>query len=174
MTVIIDTPNNLNFLPCNNFRFGLRRAPTINFTCQKANIPGISLGPVDTDNPLVKIPHAGDHLMFNEFSITFTVDEKLLNYLEIHNWLRGLGFDKTTEQFAVLAAQPKGSGSGETADGELIIYDSQKVPIFSVTFTQLVPTSLGDIQFSTVENDVIYAQTTAVFRYMNYDINPVV
>ena len=41
----------------------------------------------------------GDKLQYGEFSLRFLVDENMENYMSIHNWLTGLGYPETTEQF---------------------------------------------------------------------------
>jgi hypothetical protein len=40
----------------------------------------------------------GDKILFEDFSLRFLVDENLENYMEIHNWIRGLGFPESLEE----------------------------------------------------------------------------
>ena len=41
----------------------------------------------------------GDELTYENLEITFLVDEKLENYIELHNWLVGIGFPDNRNQF---------------------------------------------------------------------------
>ena len=42
----------------------------------------------------------GDKLTFDNLIVSFIVDESLENYLQLHNWLRGIGFPKTRQEFS--------------------------------------------------------------------------
>ena len=42
----------------------------------------------------------GDDLTFETLEIGFLVDAKLENYIELHNWLLGIGFPKSRTQFS--------------------------------------------------------------------------
>ena len=49
-----------------------------------------TLGTPTQPTPFKPIPLDGN-LTYNNFTITFLVDENLENYLELHNWMRALG-----------------------------------------------------------------------------------
>ena len=87
MTAIDNTPSNQNFFSPYNFTFELKRSPYLNFFIQSLNVPGISLNSPTYPTPFVNIPMAGEHLSFNNLSVTFKVDEQFKNYLEIFNWI---------------------------------------------------------------------------------------
>ncbi len=86
-----DQVTNKNFLSPLNFKFSLKRAPHVNFFIQAVNLPGLSLPEIDVSNPLIRVPYAGDHLLYDELQITYKVDENLRNYMELHEWIRALG-----------------------------------------------------------------------------------
>ena len=85
------TAINRNFLSPLNFKFQIKRAPTLNFFVQTINIPGLSLPDVDVSNPLIRVPYPGEHLSYEELQLSFRVDEDLRNYMELHTWLRSIG-----------------------------------------------------------------------------------
>jgi hypothetical protein len=60
-----------------------------------ANIPGMTLGIANQPTYLKDIPTPGDKIEFDDFTIRFLVDENLENYMEIQNWIRGLGFPES-------------------------------------------------------------------------------
>ena len=82
---------NRNFLSSVKFRFTLNRAPKVAFLTNSVNIPGIELGVAKQSTYTNNIPIPGDMMEFNDFNIRFLVDEDLKNYMEIQNWMRGLG-----------------------------------------------------------------------------------
>ena len=90
---------NRNFLSPIGFKFNLQRSPGVAYFCNQANVPDLSLGIVEQPNYLRDIPTPGDKVDFGDLNLRFLVDEDLTNYMEIQNWIRGLGFPESTEQF---------------------------------------------------------------------------
>jgi hypothetical protein len=43
-----------------------------------------------------------------EIFLRFLVDENLENYMSIHNWITGLGYPETTQQFKSLTTNSDG------------------------------------------------------------------
>ena len=95
-------PTVLDYASPVQFRFKCSKLPTVEFFCQTANIPGISLGQATVDTPLKSIPFPGDELNYQDLGISFLVDENLNNYKEIHDWLLGLGAPQNHNQFSTL------------------------------------------------------------------------
>jgi hypothetical protein len=172
MTAIDDSITNRNFLSPLNFKFQLKRAPHINFFIQTVNIPGLSLQEIDVNNPLIRVPYAGDHLMYDELDISFRVDEDLQNYMEIHQWIRALG-KRSYEEFKTIKNQPPYSGNGQYSDIILTILKSNKNPNYSIVFQDAFPILLTGIIFNTTMEDVSYLEASAKFRYTTYDITKV-
>ena len=44
---------------------------------------------------LKDLPIPGDKMEFEDLNVRFLVDENLENYMEIQNWMRGLGFPES-------------------------------------------------------------------------------
>ena len=82
---------NRNFLSPVGFKFALKRSPKTAFFCNQANIPDLTLGVAEQPTFLKNIPTPGDKIEFGDLSLRFLVDEDLGNYMEIQNWIRGLG-----------------------------------------------------------------------------------
>tara|TARA_Y100000287_G_scaffold37574_1_gene28498 strand:+ start:70 stop:345 length:276 start_codon:yes stop_codon:yes gene_type:complete len=83
---------NRNYLSPTGFKLSLYRSPSVAFFCNQANIPNLSLGIAEQPTYLRNIPIPGDKIDFGDLTIRFLVDEDLKNYMEIHKWIRGLGF----------------------------------------------------------------------------------
>lgn len=161
-----------NFLSPLNFKFKLKRAPNLNFFVQQITIPGVSLPSVDVSNPLLRIPYAGDHVIYEELSLTFKVDENLQNYLEIQNWIRGVG--KTSYQkYAAINSNKSYTGDGITSEISVSVLTSSKNPNYEIVFQEAFPISLSGLTFKTTDDSVDYLEATAQFRYLIYDINKI-
>ena len=72
--------DNRNYLSPVGFKFVITKAPKADFFLNSANIPGINLGFAEQPTYLKNIPVAGDKLTYEDFNLTFFVDENLENY----------------------------------------------------------------------------------------------
>jgi len=128
-------------------------------------------------NYLRNIPRPGTQLEFNDLTVRFLVDQGLENYVEIQNWLRGIGFPESlSEIYEWQNTGPVRKGRDEinlTSDGTMTILNGINRPVFSVVFKDLFPTSISDLQFDTQTNDVEYLTAQATFKYSVYNITDV-
>jgi len=173
MSALTENPTNKNFLSPLGFKFLIKRAPHVNFFIQKVNIPNILLPETYHNNPFVKIPYAGDHMEYGTLRITFKVDEDLKNYLEIHNWIRGLGFPKDFSEYRTLNGQKQEEGNGLRSDISLVILNSTMNPNHEITFIDAFPISLSELVFNTTETTVNYLEASADFKYIRFDISSI-
>lgn len=173
MTAVDKTPTNRNFLSPLNFQFSIKRAPNVNFFLQKINIPALTLPIIEIPTQFVPIPTQVTHVDYRELSITFKVDEDLTNYLELHNWIRGLSETKDYTERAKLDRIPEYTGDGKTSDISIIVLNSAKNPNFSITFTDAFPTEVGDVVFDSTYEDVNYITCEARFKYTYYEIEKI-
>jgi len=91
-------PENRNFLYPTGFHLSIRRAPTVGYYGQQVNIPDLNLGIVEQPSYTKSIPIPGEIIDFGDLTLNFMVDEDLGNYMEIQNWIRGLGFPETLKE----------------------------------------------------------------------------
>ena len=168
---------NRNFLSPTGFRFIVKRCPKAAFLCNQANIPSIDLGVTFQPNYLRDVPIPGDKIEFGDLSIRFLVDEDLTNYMEIQNWIRGLGFPESPKEFFDLEKEGEEYGiiSTETgdniySDATLQILSNNLVPKFQVMFKDLFPYSLTTITFDATDTDIEYFTAEASFKYTMYNL----
>ncbi len=172
MSVLDYTPTNKNFLSPLGFKFYIQKLPNVNFFVQKATIPGLAMGGTPmAANPLVAIPYSGEHLQYNEFQLTFRIDEDMKNYLEIHNWLRGLGFPEDFSEYRAIQNEDQFLGGGLKTSATFIITSNGKSPNIECVFEDIFPISLSDVVFNTTDETVNYIEATATFRYTQYKIS---
>lgn len=165
----LNTPANKNFLSPLGFRFTLTRAPNLTFNVQSARIPGLQLSQAESPTPFVTIPIAS-HITYNPLSVSFRVSEDLDDYLEIYNWMVGLGAPESFAQYKALKDVDPGNPQTVYSDITLLIMNSSMRPNIKVTFKDAFPISIGDLEFNTTDTDVNYIQCTADFEYLKYNI----
>ena len=167
---------NRNFLSPVGFKFALKRSPKAAFFCNEANIPSMDLGVAVQPSYLKDIPTPGDKIQFGDLNLRFLVDEDLGNFMEIQNWIRGLGFPESLKEFneleksSVLGENFGQSGDNIYSDGTLQILSSNLVPKFNVLFNDLFPVNLSTVTFDATDTDIEYFTADVSFKYTLYTI----
>ena len=168
---------NRNFLNPTGFKFVLDRSPKIAFFCNQANIPDITLAVATQGTPLGrKIPHPGDELEFGDLNLRFLVDENLENYMEIQNWMRGMGYPESLQQIYDLQREYRREIYEDTktinlySDGVLMVLNSSQISNFQVRFKDLFPYSLSTLNFDATQTDTEYFTADVSFKYTVYTI----
>ena len=167
--------DNRNFLSPTGFKFGLKRSPGVAFFCNQANIPSLDLGVAEQPSYLKDIPLPGDKMQFGDLNLRFLVDEDLVNFMEIQNWMRGLGFPESLAEFNDLKNEailgPMGKSTDDVySDATLQILSSNLIPKFQVVFNDLFPYSLSTVTFDATDTDIEYFTADVSFKYTLYQI----
>ena len=183
-------PSKMDYASPIQFRFKIAKLPLVEFFVQSVNLPGISIGDATVPTSLYNYPVPGDEISYQSLDISFLVDENLNNYKELHDWISGLGFGKTHQQFADMratgtdrfpgtAASTAASGTATPgplpegsiySDATLSILNSKNIVKTEVRFQNVFPTSIGSLSYDVKASDVDYLQASASFSYINYDI----
>lgn len=166
MSALNTQPQNLNLLSSTGFKFFIKKLPTTNFFIQSINVPGMKLAFTEQATPFLNINYYGDKLVYNDFAISFAVDEDLRNYLELRNWLEGLGRPSSFEQRQKLE-QKEGISEGKRSDCTIIISSNNKNPNIEVQIQDAFPISVTDLTFSSTETTESHLISTATFKYTN-------
>ena len=124
--------DNRNFLSPIGFKFTIAKEPKVSFFCNSARIPEITLGTAIQPTYLKNIDVPGDILTYGNFSLRFLVDENLENYMAIHNWLTGLGFPDSAQDYRDLITNEDNYLDVERqySDGSLHILNSNLLLLF--------------------------------------------
>lgn len=176
MTVLSRTPENPNLLHGNKFQFLFSRIPTVQYFCQKANIPGISSDSIYRNTPFVDLPSPGDKLKYNDLSIEFMVDEDLKNWIEIHDWMRAMTFPTKYQEYLNLKNVPKGVIQDDDrfhqfSDAALTTLSTSNTATLRFKFINTFPVMLSDIDFDAKKSPEDIVIASATFRYSYYDID---
>ena len=87
-----EQPQNRNFLTPVGFKLDLELFAGVDFFCQSASIPEISMSFAQVPTPYRNIPIAGSGgVDFGDLQVRFIIDEDLVNYTSVHNWIRKFG-----------------------------------------------------------------------------------
>ena len=166
--------SNRNFLSPIGFKFTISKTPKVDYFCNSARIPEITLGNAVQPTYLNDIDIPGDKLQYGDFSLRFLVDEQLENYMAIHNWLTGLGFPESTQQFKDLTKDRYDSNITDTdeqfSDASLHILNSNYRDVAIVKFYDLFPQSLTSLEFEATDTDINYFTADVSFKYTYYEI----
>ena len=182
-------PDKLDYTSPTQFRFILNQIPKVQFFVQAANIPGISLGEAVIPTPYKDIPYVGDKVTYENLTIQFIVDEHLENYIEMHNWMIGIGFPKSRQQFtnfrSTTSNTSNAAGKAQTdigkvglsvperplySDATLCILSNKNNPLVEIRFSDCFPVSLSGLDYTQQVSDVEYLTASVDFRYKLYEI----
>ena len=171
---------NRNYMSPLGFKLILTKTPKVDFLCQSANIPQITMGTAVQPTYLKDIPVPGDKVLYDDLNVRFLVDEKMENYLAIHKWITGLGYPESLGQFSQLKKDDRRTDARvsdaadsryfEFSDATLQILNSNYKPSVLVNFKDAFPVSLSTLDFDVTTRDYAYFTAEVTFKYTIYNI----
>jgi len=167
--------SNRNLLSIGGFKLVINKCPKVDFLCNRANLPGMSLDVAVQATYLRDLPVPGEKLNYQDLVVNFLVDEKLENYIQLYEWLTSLGYPESLDQFSRLQKNSRffpddNSSFQERSDATLIILNSNYQEAASIKFRDLFPTELTGIPFDATIEEQQYYTATAVFKYTMFDL----
>jgi hypothetical protein len=193
-------PSVFDYSQSNQFKIYLPIFPTTEWFVVRANIPGVTMAQASQYTPFVDVAVVGDKLQYDNFNMTFMVDESLNNYMEMYNWVKNIGFPFSgADQFNKLTRPDNIDRGGTTkskirrfksdttdtgataevpssdrnlyTDIQMTILTSKNNPIANVTIYDAFPISLGNIEYSQQETDTDYARCEVSFAFSWFDVS---
>ena len=169
------SPTNKNFLSPVGFKFVIGRTPHVDYFCQSASIPEVSIGVRDIQTPVKDYTVPGDKMTFGDLNLSFLVNEDLDNYYEIYKWLKGLTNPKHQQEFFDYIEQVDEPGRRDNfdkqmSDARLLILNSNYNTISAINFFNIFPTSLTTLEFDASATDINYFTAQVNFKYTLYEI----
>ena len=171
---------NRNYMSPLGFKLILTKTPKVDFLCQSANIPQISMGTAVQPTYLKDIPVPGDKVLYDDLNVRFLVDEKMENYLAIYKWITGLGFPESIGQFSQLKKDDIRTNASASDDGDpryfefsdatLQVLNSNYKPSVLINFKDAFPVSLSTLEFDVSTRDYSFFTASVTFKYLIYDI----
>ena len=171
---------NRNYMSPLGFKLIITKTPKVDFLCQSANIPQISMGTAVQPSYLKDIPVPGDKVLYDDLSIRFLVDEKMENYLAIYKWITGLGYPESLGQYDQLRKDDirtdrRIGDDGdpryfEFSDATLQILNSNYRPSLLINFIDAFPISLSTLEFDVSQRDYSFFTASVTFKYTIFNI----
>ena len=171
---------NRNYMSPLGFKLILTKTPKVDFLCQSANIPQISMGTAIQPTYLKDIPVPGDKVLYDDLNVRFLVDEKMENYLAIHKWITGLGYPESIGQYRQLKTDDKRTDRRvndsadplyfQYSDATLQVLNSNYKPSVLINFKDAFPVSLSTLDFDVTTRDYNYFTAEVTFKYTIYNI----
>jgi hypothetical protein len=167
MTNAPNWPQDINFLSPLGFKFTINKLPNFEYFVQSVDFPRLGLNTMQQlQTPFNRITLAGDHVSFDEFTVTFKIDEDMYAYFELYDWIVGAGKPESFDQYNALNSKP--AGFGVIVDASLIVLNSAMQPNIRITFNDVIPVGLSGFTFDSTREDVSYLTASATFKYRQY------
>ena len=148
-------PENTNYLQPTKFLLSFPSIADTSFFCQKINLPGINLPEVMRSTPTADLYTPGTRLTYNTLDIEFSINENLSSWLVIYNWM----YDNSSGSFRY-----------RNVDAIVTVLSNMNNPKLRIKYSNVFPTTLGDIEFDTRLSAEQHISASATFRFDFYDI----
>jgi hypothetical protein len=172
-SVLTRQPQNTNPLQTTKYVFVMPRINNVQYFCQQAIVPGVSLPEMPRPTSVVDLYVPGNKMVYNRLELQFLIDAELKSWTDIHDWMRELTTPVKNEEYSNLWRKESILNSkqqAQYADGILTIFSALNNPKFRIKYTNMFPVSLSDIQFDSKGSSDDILTATVQFRYDYYDI----
>jgi hypothetical protein len=166
MAETIITPVNKSFLSNNKYQFILTRMPNIEFFIQSITLPAMTLLSSETQTPFSKLSLPANQLVFDPLDVTIALDEDMNTWFEVYDWITQLGNPTGYNKIGNLT-RTAGQNNSITSDATLTIKTNSNNPNIRVTFKDLYPSSISNIQFTSTEGQE-FLTANINFNYTTY------
>lgn len=167
-------PVNSNFLQSNGFIVTFERSPEVSFFAYAITVPEVSINNPRRATPFVEIPEPGDHMQYGQMTLQFQMDEELLAWETIYNWMTQIAFPEDFAQFVQGVNDPAGQSPGDiknlVADITVTVLDNHKKPKVKFIFHDCIPASLSNLEFD-LNGDTEPMIISAAFDYSFYTMS---
>ena len=125
------------------------------FTIQTMILPDVSADGAVLNYQQIDVGMPSDKIQFGAFEISYLIDEDLLNYKEIFDWIKG-----NVETV---------HSSSATRDLTLTIMNSANNVTKQIKFVDAYPTMISSLPFDITTTDVEYLTAVVAFDYSYYE-----
>lgn len=126
------------------------------FTVQSASIPDVSSEGALLPFKSVNTAMAPDKIVYGPLELSYLIDEDLINYKEIYDWI------KTN-------IETNRTPTNHTRDLTLTIMNSSNNVTKQIRFIDAFPTSLSSLPFEITSTDAEYLTAVVSFDYSYYE-----
>jgi len=126
------------------------------FTVQSMTIPDLTTEGALISYQQVNAAMASDKIVYGAFEVSYLIDEDLLNYKEIHDWMKG-------------NVESNHKAHNHVRDITLTIMNSANNVTKQIKFVDAYPTTLSSLPFDITIDDVEYLTAVVSFSYSYYE-----
>jgi|TARA_R110002020_G_scaffold253997_1_gene467748 hypothetical protein len=157
-------PETNNYLATNFFKLELEKFPSVAYFCQSVNLPSLTVSTMEVPAPALGVPIKSPvgRYSYENMSVSFLVDEKMDNWLEVYNWM----YDMSTAETDCRVLNPYNK---ILSDATLTIMDGSYTPMKRVIIKDIFPVGISGIQFSSVVVDTEPVIATVTFAFTTYE-----
>ena len=156
-------PTNTNYLLSTGFRFMLQRIPAVTYFCQSCVLPTFSFAEILQPTRFINVKHPGRVYDYGDLDIGFIVDEDMVNYLELYNWMKEIGNVEDHEEYVSRT-------NHHFSDASISILNSAMQPNLTVNFKNVFPKALSSIDFNSTASESEPILVTATFAYTSFEV----
>ena len=128
------------------------------FTIQTMVLPDVTVEGAILNYQQIDVGRAGDKMAFGQFEISYLIDEDLLNYKEIFDWMKS----------NVETKHSTTTSSDHYRDMTLTVMNSANNVTKQIKFVDAYPTSISSLPFDITTTDVEYLTAVVTFQYSYY------
>ena len=165
-------PDTFDYAQSSQFLVTLGNFPLSQYFCTTLTLPGVGVGRFDRPTSLANVPMVGDLMTFEDFTMSYMVDEKLSNYQEIFNWIVNIGTPSDHKQFNKVSRADSVNLTGDRnlySDILISILSNKNNPVVRVTLHDSFPLNLSGLTYTTQETDAVYLTADVTFAYSYYE-----
>ena len=130
------------------------------FTIQTMFLPDVTAEGAPLQFRQRNIATVADKITFGSFEVSYLIDEDLLNYKEIYDWMKANV--ETLHQQEVI-------GNNHVRDLTLTIMNSANNVTKQINFIDAYPIALSSLPFDITTTDVEYLTAVVTFQYSYYE-----
>lgn len=162
-----------DFLQNSQFTMTFTKLPNVMLYLQTVSIPSVGLSHEDVGTPFSWMKEPNTKLNYSPLPVTFKLQENLDGYLEILNWMIGIGFPESFDQYKALQGDDPKSRRNIFSDATISVLTNANIPNLRVNFVEAFPSFLSQVDFNTTENDATMIDIAAQFEYQRFTIEKI-
>jgi hypothetical protein len=173
-------PQSVSTLLNNHFKFVIEALPDLTFFAQSIQLPAVVGNIVDRPNPFRMIKEVADHLKYNDFDVSYKVDNAFKTYYSLYWWMCGYGFPRSYEEVEAFREIRKSRIANprpiireieKTSAALYILQPDTNSTLVTVRYEDVFPVALGELQFESTDNEPVEVKCRVTFACNGFDIH---
>ena len=159
---------NINYLQPTGFKVVIDRKKfgNLEFFAQSIEHPSVSIPTAEVPFRRANIHMAGDKLTFGQLSANIILDENMLAYTEMYDWVKRLVEENNTTKY-----DARFSGTPTTSiDISVIVLSSNNTEVKTIRYIDCVPIDIGSVNFQATTQDVTYLTFPVSFMFSYFEV----